>query len=136
MYSTMNDRFFAEPAITDPQFRKNYFEELQAETRANDAQVLKTNVRMGNYQGWKPKPGGGIAYSSSKSKLLPPKSSMQSTSSNFSKKINSSQNLVYAPQSSLIGRMESFGGANTSNAPDAGNGLLWNESTDMFKTTN
>ena len=55
MYSTMNDRFYMDPVITDAQLRKNHFEELQAETRANDAQVLKTNVRIGSYNGWKPK---------------------------------------------------------------------------------
>lgn len=28
MYSTMNDRFFMDPVLTDAQHRKNHFEEL------------------------------------------------------------------------------------------------------------
>jgi hypothetical protein len=51
---------------------------MQAETRANDAQVLKTNVRIGSYSGWKPKIGGGGLHQS-KSKL-PPKSSQTNMS--------------------------------------------------------
>jgi hypothetical protein len=46
----------------------------------------------------------------------------------------SSQDIVFTPQQSLIGRMQSYA-ANASNAVD-GSGIIWNESTDMFKTTN
>ena len=45
----------------------------------------------------------------------------------------SSQDIVFTPQQSLIGRMQSYG-ANASNAVD-GSGIIWNESADMFKTT-
>lgn len=125
MYSTMNDRFYMDPVLTDPQLRKNHFEELQKETRANDAQVLKTNVRIGSYSGWKPK----IVSSNTASKAkLPPKSSQNNMSKNMS-----SQDIVFTPQQSLIGKMQSCA-PNASNNVD-GSGLIWNESTDMFKTT-
>jgi tRNA/tmRNA/rRNA uracil-C5-methylase (TrmA/RlmC/RlmD family) len=55
MYQTMSDRFFTDPMITDSEARRAHYEELKSETRANDAQVVKTNVRMGNYPGWRPK---------------------------------------------------------------------------------
>lgn len=105
----MNDRFFMDPVMNDPQFRKNHFEELQAETRANDAQVLKTNVRIGSYNGWKPKPniGASTTTTASKSKL-PPKYGM-------SKNGSSQQDIVFTPSSSLIGRMQSYA-PNASNA--------------------
>ena len=99
MYSTMNDRFFTDPIITDSHLRKNHYEELQAETRANDAQVLKTNVRIGSYTGWKPKVGAGNTHSKSK---LPPKSSQ----SNLSHKNGTNQDsMLFTPSASLIGRV-------------------------------
>lgn len=45
---TTNDRFFHNhEAIQDPKLRKQHFEHMTAEAKANDEQVRQTNVRIG-----------------------------------------------------------------------------------------
>lgn len=105
-YITMNDRFHGDTNISDPAARRQQFDELQAELKANDAQVLKTHVRIGSYQGWKP-----INQTETKK---PPKST----------KLNK---LSSTDISSPFNKM-------TSALPKEMPNLIWSES-DMFKTT-
>lgn len=82
---------------------------MQAEVKANDAQVLKTNVRIGSYNGWKPR------YPNTASKkALPPKSS-------YTSKLSTSDIMTPSTQISHI-------------LPKEIPNLIWSES-DMFVTS-
>jgi hypothetical protein len=74
--STISDRFFTQPAITDAKLRLKHFEQMRAEARFNDAQVQFTNVKMGSYSGWKPR-----GSQKSKHNLPKPSLNKQSTCS-------------------------------------------------------
>jgi len=86
---------------------------MQLETKANDAQVLKTNVRIGRYTGWKPRDQQSIENKASK-RALPPRSNNVS-------KLSTSD--MISPSTQL------------SSLPKDIPNLIWNESTDMFKTS-
>lgn len=85
---------------------------------------MKTNVKIGNYPGWRPK------ISSSK-QLLPPKSNTNLSTLN---KNQSSDMMLFTPTASLVGKVPSLAQSNNVNAP----GLIWNDesASEMFKTTN
>ncbi len=109
-YFTMNDRFHGDPSISDPSTRKQQFEEMKKEIKANDAQVMKTNVRIGRYAGWKPR-NPNITDTK---KALPPKSSIQTKLSNSD---------MFSPSTQI-----------SQGLPKEIPNLIWSES-DMFKTS-
>lgn len=116
-YKTMNDKFFNEPAnasIRESSSRRKNFEELRAEAKANDAAVLRTNVRIGSYTGWKPP--SKLKHNLPKAKT----SSKMNLNGDQSDLTPSTMMDSLAPHSAL--------------ARDAPPNLIWNES-DMFKTT-
>ena len=106
-YVTINDYYLGDSSISDPAARRHQYEELQAEVKANDAQVLKTNVRIGRYNGWKPRDTEG-------KKALPPKSNQLSKFSNSD---------VMSPSTQI-----------SQGLPKEIPNLIWSES-DMFTTT-
>ena len=108
-YVTMNDYYLGDASISDPSARRQQFEELQAEVKANDAQVLKTNVRIGRYPGWKPR-----NTNTETKKALPPKSTQNSKFSNSD---------MMSPSTQI-----------SQGLPKEIPNLIWSES-DMFTTT-
>ena len=65
-YATTNDRFLGGESHTSG---RHQHAQLRGEQRANEAQVMKTNVRIGQYPGWRPREEGAAA---AKKKALPP----------------------------------------------------------------
>ncbi|TNV84623.1 hypothetical protein FGO68_gene559 [Halteria grandinella] len=102
---TMNDRFFHNNDA-DSKARKQHYEDMRAETKANDEQVRKTNVHIGQYSGWK-QPQKQLSQGKFLKPNLP-KSSVKSSAS-FTPMVSSTK---------------------VRDAP----GLIWTEG-DMFKTT-
>jgi len=82
---------------------------MQAEVKANDAQVLKTNVRIGSYNGWKPRDP-----KTASKKALPPKSS-------YTSKLSTSD--IMTPSTQISHTL-----------PKEIPNLIWSES-DMFVTS-
>ena len=114
--STINDRFHGDPSIHDRHARMKLFQENVADSKANDAQVMHTNVRIGSYSGWKARQPGATKH-------LPPRSGV---SSKFQQQQQHSGTLSpnsSAPAASMIKDLAQS------------NNIIWNESTDMFKTT-
>jgi hypothetical protein len=74
-YATTNDRFMG----GDPHRsgRLQQYSELRGEQRANEAQVMKTNVKIGQYNGWRPREEGAPTAATKKKALPPPPKSMK-----------------------------------------------------------
>jgi hypothetical protein len=67
----MNDRFFMDThaGATSREVslqKKRQFEQARAEAKANYAQVQQTNVRIGSYNGWKPRKFNVVGVKSEK----------------------------------------------------------------------
>ena len=76
-YATTNDRFMggAHPDRSGRQQQR--YSELRGEQRANEAHVIKTNVKIGQYAGWRPREEGAPTAATKKKALQSPPKSMK-----------------------------------------------------------
>lgn len=92
-YATTNDRFMGGNSLNSGRQQKQY-SELRGQQRANEAQVMKTNVKIGQYPGWRPREEGAPSTSKKKALPPPPKSMKLSKLSNTDFKSPSSSNFT------------------------------------------